>query len=118
MLNNRYSPKSLHIDSTEEVEILCVVGLQKPRNLSAHKSEECEHGEGVGVSAALLQYNFCRPMSPYKRCSCFYCNVSISRFHFAGGIDCSTVRKRNSKISVPWFLRVGQGRRNRSGKPR
>ena len=26
-----------------------MVELQKPRNLSAHESEECEHGEGVGV---------------------------------------------------------------------
>ena len=31
------------------------VELLKPRNLSAHESEEYEHGEGVGVHATLLQ---------------------------------------------------------------
>ena len=39
----------LYIDSTEEVGSLFEVELQKPRNLSTHESEECEHGEGVGV---------------------------------------------------------------------
>ena len=37
----------LYIDSTEEVVSLVEVELQKPRNLSVHESEECEHGEGV-----------------------------------------------------------------------
>ena len=45
----------LYIDSPEEVVNLFEVELQKPRNLSAHASEECEHGEGVGVYATLLQ---------------------------------------------------------------
>ena len=30
------------------------VELQKPRNLSTYESEECEHGEGVGVYTVLL----------------------------------------------------------------
>ena len=47
--------KFLYIDSAEEVVSLFEVELQKPRNLSAHESEECEHGEGVGVYATLLQ---------------------------------------------------------------
>ena len=47
--------KFVDIDSTEEVVNLFEVELQKPRNLSAHESEECEHGEGVGVYATLLQ---------------------------------------------------------------
>ena len=25
------------------------VDLEKPRNLSGHESEECDHGEGVGI---------------------------------------------------------------------
>ncbi len=29
--------------------------VQKPRNLSTHESEECEHGKGVGVYPTLLQ---------------------------------------------------------------
>ena len=33
-----------YIDSTEKVVSLFEVELQKPRNLSAHESEECEHG--------------------------------------------------------------------------
>ena len=41
--------KDLFIDCAEEVVSLLEVELQKPRNLSAHESEECEHGEGVGV---------------------------------------------------------------------
>ena len=47
--------KFVDIDSTEEVVDLIEIDLQKPRNLSAHESEECEHGEGVGVYATLLQ---------------------------------------------------------------
>ena len=43
------------IDSAEEVVSLFEVELQKPRNLSAHESGECEHGEGVGVYAALMK---------------------------------------------------------------
>ena len=34
---------------------LIEVDLQKPRNLSAHESEEYDHGEGVGVYPTLLQ---------------------------------------------------------------
>ena len=37
--------KFVDIDSTDEVASLFEVDLQKPRNLSAHESEECEHGE-------------------------------------------------------------------------
>ncbi len=40
--------KFVDIDPTEEVVSLFEVELQKPRNLSAHESEECEEGEGVG----------------------------------------------------------------------
>ena len=47
--------KFVDIDSTDEVASLFEVDLQKPRNLSAHESEECEHGEGVGVYGTLLQ---------------------------------------------------------------
>ena len=39
----------LYIDSSEEVVSLFEVEFQKPRNLSVHESEECDHGEGVGV---------------------------------------------------------------------
>ena len=46
--------KFVDIDSTEEVVSLFEVELQKPRNLSASESEECEHGEGVGVYTTLL----------------------------------------------------------------
>ena len=45
----------LYIDSAEEVVSLFEVELQKPRNLSAHEREECEHGKGGGVYATLLQ---------------------------------------------------------------
>ena len=45
----------IYIDSSEEVAILFEVELQKPRNLSSHESEECEHGKGVGVYVTLLQ---------------------------------------------------------------
>ena len=44
-----------YIDSVEEVVILFEVEVQKPRNLSVHDSEECDHGEGVGVYADLIQ---------------------------------------------------------------
>ena len=44
----------LEIDSHEEVVILFEVELQKPRNLCAHESEECEHGEGVDVYTTLM----------------------------------------------------------------
>ena len=47
--------KFLDIDSAEEVVSLFEVELQKPRNLSAHESEECEHGQEGGVYATLLQ---------------------------------------------------------------
>jgi hypothetical protein len=47
--------KFVNVNSTKEVVSLFEVELQKPRNLSAHESEECEHGEGVGVYATLLQ---------------------------------------------------------------
>ena len=50
-----YLLKSLYIDSTEEVVSLFGVALQKPRNLSAHESEEYEDGEGVGVYDTLFQ---------------------------------------------------------------
>ena len=43
-----------YIDSTEEVESLCEVDLEKPRNLSTHESEECEDWEGVDVYVTLL----------------------------------------------------------------
>ena len=46
--------KILYIDSTEDVVSLFEVELQKPRNLSAHESEECDHGEGVGVYTGCL----------------------------------------------------------------
>ena len=39
----------LYIDSVEEVVRLLEVELQKPRNMSVHESEECEHGVDVGV---------------------------------------------------------------------
>ena len=42
-----------YIDSAEEVVSLFEV-VQKPRNLSAHESEECEHGEGVGAYTTLM----------------------------------------------------------------
>ena len=45
----------LYIDSTEEDVSLFQVELQKPRNLSVSESEECGHGEGVGVYPTLLQ---------------------------------------------------------------
>ncbi len=38
--------KFVDFDSSEEVGSLFEVELQKPRNLSGHESEECEHGEG------------------------------------------------------------------------
>ncbi len=47
--------KFLYIDSTEEVVSLFEMEFQKPRSLSAHESEECEDGEGVGVYPTLLQ---------------------------------------------------------------
>ena len=47
--------KFVVIDSVEEVVNLFEVELQKPRNLSAHESGQCEHGEGVGVYASLMQ---------------------------------------------------------------
>ena len=47
--------KFVDIDSAEEVASLFEVELQKPRNLSAHDSEECEDEEGVGVYPTLLQ---------------------------------------------------------------
>ena len=46
--------KFLHIDYTEEVVILFEVQLLKPRNLSVHEREECEHGKGVVVYDTLL----------------------------------------------------------------
>jgi hypothetical protein len=48
--------KFVDIDSSEEVVSLFVfeVDLQKTRNLSTHESEECDHGEGVGVYVTLL----------------------------------------------------------------
>ncbi len=45
---------SYNIDSTEEVVVLFDVELQKPRNLSTSESEECGHGEGVGMYVTLL----------------------------------------------------------------
>ena len=56
----------LYIDSAEEVVSLFEVELQKPRNLSAHESEECEHGEGVGVYATLLQSDTVQPYGRAK----------------------------------------------------
>ena len=47
--------KFVDIDSVEEVVILFEVEIQKQRNLSVHESEECDHGEGVGVYDTLLQ---------------------------------------------------------------
>ena len=47
--------KFVNIDSAEEVVSLFEVELQKPRNLSAHESEEYEDGEGVGVYDTLFQ---------------------------------------------------------------
>jgi hypothetical protein len=46
---------SRDIDSAEEVVSLFEVELYEPRNLSAHESEECDNGKGVGVYFALLQ---------------------------------------------------------------
>ena len=58
-LENVKTPHTLgwtsYIDSTEEVVRLFVVELQKPRNLCAHESEECDQGEGLGVCVTLLQ---------------------------------------------------------------
>ena len=56
----------LYIDSAEEVVSLFEVELQKPRNLSAHESEKCEHGKGVGVHATLLQSDTVHPYGRAK----------------------------------------------------
>ena len=58
--------KFLYIDSAEEVVSLFDVELQKPRNLSAHESEKCEHGKGVGVHATLLQSDTVQPYGRAK----------------------------------------------------
>ena len=42
-----------HVDTLDNS--LFEVELQKPRNLSSHESEECDHGEGVGVYTTLRQ---------------------------------------------------------------
>ena len=40
--------------------------MQKPRNLSEHESEECEHGEGVGVYTTLVQSDTLHPYGRVK----------------------------------------------------
>ena len=47
------------IDSTEEVVSLFEMQLQKTKNLSAHESEECEHGEVVGVETHVDDFIRC-----------------------------------------------------------
>ena len=46
--------KDKKLDSTEGVVSLFEVEMQKPRNLSVHESDQCEHGEGVGVYTTLM----------------------------------------------------------------
>ena len=40
--------------------------MQKPWNLSVHKSEECGHGKGVGVYVTLLQSDTVQPYGHVK----------------------------------------------------